>query len=97
MEQDASRESATGPEPKPHFERFGPGVPMVSSRSSVDEIDQARRSGNLSWDDYARLLRGHPEAARLLAEFRLSGGRDSQGRLRELEDLGNLPSSKNND
>jgi hypothetical protein len=60
------------------------------TRSSVDEIDNARRTGAISWDDYARLLRGHPEGPRLLREFRPVGGRDRQGRLRELEDLGRL-------
>lgn len=60
------------------------------ARSSVDEIDNARRRAELSWDDYARLLRGHPEGPRLLREYRMVGGRDRQGRLRELEDLGRL-------
>jgi hypothetical protein len=48
-------------------------------------ISSARR-GELSRDDYARLLRAHPEGPRLLREFRPVGGRDRQGRLRELED-----------
>lgn len=60
------------------------------ARSSIEEVDDARRRGELSWDDYARLLRGHPDGARLIREFRPTGGRDRQGRLRELEDLGRL-------
>lgn len=60
------------------------------STTTVDEIDDARRRGDLSWDDYARLLRNHPEGPRLLREFRPAGGRDRQGRLRDLEDMGRL-------
>jgi hypothetical protein len=60
------------------------------ARTSIEEIDAARRRAELSWDDYARLLKNHPDGARLVKEFRPFGGRDKQGRLRELEDLGRL-------
>jgi hypothetical protein len=60
------------------------------ARASIDEIDDQRRLGQLGWDDYAVMLRNHPDGARLVREFRPMGGRDRQGRLRELEDLGRL-------
>ena len=62
----------------------------MPTRSSVDEIDAARARGEISWGDYAQMLANHPEGPRLVREFRPIGGRDRQGRRRDLEDLGRL-------
>ena len=70
---------------RPHPEYVPDELGERVARTSVDEIDDARRRGELSWDDYARLLRNHPDGARLLREFRPLGGRDRQGRLRGLD------------
>jgi hypothetical protein len=57
----------------------------------VEEIGEERRTGRISSDDYAYLLRNHPKGPRLLREFRLVGGRNRRARrLRELEDLGGV-------
>lgn len=60
------------------------------SATPIDDIDAARRRGELSWDDYARLLKNHPDGFTLVRQYRPIGGRDHAGRLRELEDLGRL-------
>lgn len=60
------------------------------ARASIDEIDAERRRGAITWEEYALLLRNHPDGARLLREFRPMSGRDRQGRLRELEEIGRL-------
>lgn len=60
------------------------------SATPIEEIDAARRRGELSWDDYARLLKNHPDGITLARQYGLVGGRDRAGRLRELEDLGRL-------
>ena len=49
---------------------------------SVDEIDNLRRKGEISWEEYARLLQNHPEHWRLFQEFPMY--RDYEGRLKEL-------------
>lgn len=64
----------------------------MPGRAPIAEIDEARRKGKLSWEDYAAMLKEHPDWGQLAKEYRPFGssGRDRQGRLRELEDLGNL-------
>jgi hypothetical protein len=64
----------------------------MGGRATYAEIDQARREGKLSWEDYAAMLKNHPDAGTFFNEFRPigPGGRDRHGRLRELEDLGDF-------
>lgn len=59
------------------------------ARSGIDDIDDMRRQGQLTWDDYKQLLKGRPqdEWKRLMQEF-AQGYRDKDGRLRALQDLG---------
>ena len=55
--------------------------------ATVDEIDEMRRQGIISWEDYARRLSGNGNP-RLMIEYRPApNGRDRAGRLRELEHL----------
>ena len=55
-------------------------------RMTVNQIDDMRRQGSISWEDYAQLLKGHSEWSKLIKEFPFK--RNRQGRLRELLDLG---------
>lgn len=55
--------------------------------ATVDEIDDMRRQGRISWEEYAQLLKGNGNP-RLMVEYRPApNGRDRSGRLRELENL----------
>jgi hypothetical protein len=59
------------------------------ARRAIEQIDEMRRNGQLSWEEYAIMLQERPAAdwTRLLSDFG-RGIRDRAGRLRELEDLG---------
>jgi hypothetical protein len=64
----------------------------MAGRATIVEIDEARRQGKLSWEDYAAMLQNHPDIGTFFNEFRpfAKSGRDRHGRLRELEDLGDF-------
>jgi hypothetical protein len=58
---------------------------VADNQEAIDRADELRRNGEITWEEYARLLHGkfgmNPAAL-----FR--GDRDRQGRLKELKDLG---------
>ena len=62
------------------------------ARSDIDHIDDLRRRGEITWDDYKQLLKSRPQDDwnMLLKEF-AQGIRDKDGRLRRLQDLGGDP------
>jgi hypothetical protein len=61
----------------------------VGDDRAVEHADDLRRDGEVTWEEYATLLRGKfsMRAGRFVSDF-VKGKRDRQGRLRELKDLG---------
>jgi hypothetical protein len=64
------------------------GVQMSPSRE-VEGVDDLRRRGEISWEQYGTLLKGKfvATAGEYMGEI-VRGIRDKDGRLRELKDLG---------
>lgn len=61
----------------------------MAHSSEVYDADDLRRRGEITWEQYAALLRG--KFVRSMDEYSrewLGGIRDKEGRLHELKDLG---------